>query len=90
MVRSSTFSNGSGSDSASRRDRSTTGRESIPLKRWSSVPAISRTVAVIAGCEWPRIELIWPEVKSRSSRPSLVCSTLPAARSTIVGTHAGQ
>ena len=37
VVSSSAFSSGSGSDSASRRDRSTTGRESIPLKRWSSV-----------------------------------------------------
>ncbi len=25
------------------------------------MPAASRIVAVIAGCEWPRIELVWPE-----------------------------
>ena len=72
VVSSSAFSSGAGSDSASRRESSTTGRESIPLNRWSSVPACSRSVAVIAGCECPRIELIWPDVKSRSSRPSLV------------------
>ena len=38
-----------------------------------------------AGCECPRIELIWPEVKSSSSRPSSVNTQLPSARSTIPG-----
>ena len=47
VVSSSTFSSGSGSDSASRRARSTTGRDSMPLNRWSRVPTCRRTVATI-------------------------------------------
>ena len=67
VVSSSAFSSGSGSVSARRRARSTTGRLSMPLNRWSSLAACRVTVATISGCEWPRIALIWPEVKSRIS-----------------------
>jgi hypothetical protein len=50
VVSSSTLASGSGNESAMRRHRSTTGRESIPLNRWSSRPICSRTVATISGC----------------------------------------
>ena len=89
VLSSSVFSSGAGRLSASRRDSSTTGRLSIALNRWSSVPAASRSVDTIAGCECPRIALIWPEVKSSRRRPSDVCSQLPSARSTTTGTNAG-
>jgi hypothetical protein len=72
VVSSSVLDSGGGSDPASRRHSSTTGRDSIPLNRWSSVPICSRTVATIRGCAWPRIALICPEVKSRIRRPSSV------------------
>ena len=44
----------------------------MPLNRWSSVSTASRTVATTSGWAWPRIALIWPEVKSRMARPALV------------------
>ena len=58
VVSSNAFSSGAGSDPASRRASSTTGRDSIPLNRWSSVATCFCTVSTIAGCEWPRIALI--------------------------------
>ncbi|GED11837.1 hypothetical protein CCE02nite_38360 [Cellulosimicrobium cellulans] len=87
VVRSRTFSSGSGSVPAIRRARSTTGRESIPEKRWSSVPIWLRTVSTIAGWLCPRIALIWPDVKSRTRRPSAVVTKLPDALSTISGVN---
>jgi hypothetical protein len=48
----------------------TTGRDSMPLKRWSSERICSVTTATMSGCEWPSSALIWPEVKSRMPRPS--------------------
>ena len=83
VVSNSAFSSGSGSVPARRRARSTTGRLSMPLNRWSSLAACRVTVATISGCEWPRIALIWPEVKSRIWRPSSVNRKLPAAWSMI-------
>ncbi len=41
----------------------------MPLNRWSSVAIERRTVSTMAGWEWPRIALIWPEVKSSTRRP---------------------
>src|SRR5215472_8357934 len=55
VVSSSAFSSGSGSVSARRRARSTTGRLSMPLNRWSSLAACRVMVATISGCEWPWI-----------------------------------
>jgi len=72
VVSSRTFSSGSGSDSASRRDSVTTGRDSMPLNRWSRSATARCTVATISGWEWPRMALICPEVKSRILRPSAV------------------
>ena len=59
-----------GTSAASASARSTTGADSIEENRWSSRPAASRTVATISGWQWPRIALIWPEVKSSTRRPS--------------------
>ncbi len=56
--------------SARRVASSTTGRDSMPLNRWSSVWIDSVTTAAISGWEWPSSALIWPEVKSRMPRPS--------------------
>ena len=43
------------------------------------------TVAVISGWQWPRMALIWPDVKSSSSLPSSVYRHVPAARSMTTG-----
>ncbi len=71
VVSSRVLARGAGVSSSSLRARSTTGRLSIPLNRWSSVPIDSRTVATTSGCEWPRMALICPDVKSRMARPSV-------------------
>ena len=62
--------NAEGSVAASVRASSTTGSLSIPLYRWSRVATAVDTVATMSGCEWPRTELICPEVKSRIAVPS--------------------
>ena len=46
-----------------------TGSDSMPLNKWSSVAIERRTVSTMAGCEWPRIALICPDVKSSTRRP---------------------
>ena len=86
VVSSSTFSSGSGSDSASRRARSTTGRDSMPLNRWSSVPTCRCTVATIVRVRVPedRAHLPGREVEDPPARPRCRRSC-PAARSMISG-----
>jgi hypothetical protein len=49
--------------------RPMTGSDSIPLNRWSRVTIDRCTVSTMAGCEWPRIALICPEVKSSTRQP---------------------
>ncbi len=49
--------------------RPMTGSDSMPLNRWSRVAIDRWTVSTMAGCEWPRIALICPEVKSSTRRP---------------------
>ena len=90
VVSSSAFSSGAGSDSASRRESSTTGRESIPLNRWSSVPACSRSVARDRGVRVAedRAHLARREVEDLAAVAG-VQDRCRSARSTIAGTHDG-
>ena len=50
--------------------RSTTGGHSSVLFRWSSSEMYWDMVAAISGWPWPRLALIWPDVKSMISRPA--------------------
>ena len=86
VVSSNTFVR-PGTNEPSTSARSMTGRDSIPEYRWSSRPMRSRTTSTISGCEWPRIALICPLVKSSTRRPDASSTNEPLARSAMNGTQ---
>ncbi len=51
----------------------------IPLKKWKAVSPARCTAATMAGWLWPTVAHIWPEVKSRISRPVSSRTMVPLA-----------
>lgn len=69
VLRKNVLSSGAGHRLVSRSARSATGSEMNDDSRWSSLPIWLEMTSTISGCEWPRIDDICPEVKSRIFRP---------------------
>jgi hypothetical protein len=80
-----TRSSGSGARPASRSPSARTGSESIHEFRWTTSSSDPRIAAPIRGWLWPIVEQIWPDVKSRMRRPSVVSIQAPDARATVSG-----
>ena len=51
----------------------------MPENMWMAVRPLSAMAATMAGWLWPMVAHIWPEVKSRISRPSSSTTVLPLA-----------
>jgi hypothetical protein len=86
VLRKSDFERPGGSIWAMRWDSATTGGLSMPLKRWSAPSHASRIASTMRGWLWPRVAHIWPEVKSRISRPSVSQIRMPRALAMRRGT----
>jgi hypothetical protein len=80
VVRSITRSSGSGARHASRSPSARTGSDSIHEFRCTTSSSDARIAAAIRGWLCPTVEQIWPEVKSRMRRPSVVSTHAPDAR----------
>jgi len=85
VFRSITRSSGGGKRPASRSASASTGSESIHEFRCETVSRLSLMACAIRGWLWPRVEQIWPDVKSRIRRPSVVSTQAPWARATTNG-----
>ena len=57
----------------------------MPLNRWKAFSPASRTASTMAGWLWPMVAHIWPEVKSRISRPVSSRTTVPRAERNRLG-----
>ena len=80
VLRSSTRSSGSGKSPTSRSPSARTGSESIHEFRWTTSSSAERTAAAMRGWLCPRVEQIWPDVKSRIRLPEAVSTHAPSAR----------
>jgi hypothetical protein len=85
VLSSITRSSGSGARPARRSPSARTGSDSIHEFRWMTSSSDARIAAAIRGWLCPMVEQIWPEVKSRMRRPSVVSTHAPDARATVSG-----
>jgi len=80
VLRNIERSSPAGISAATRSASASTGSDSMPELRWTAAPRARWTASTMRGWLWPIVAQIWPEVKSRTRRPSTVSSHDPDAR----------
>ena len=76
-----------GTSPASRSPSASTGSASIHEFRCETVSRLARIASPMRGWLCPSVEQIWPDVKSRIRRPSVVSTQAPSARATVKGAN---